>query len=122
MADLYHNFGGDLVLGATGDLLATQDQTTETTQRLLRRLLTPQGDYIWELPFGAGLPQQVGLPTAETAIRNAIRAQIFQDSGVAKIPEPVITFTRDTTGLAVANISYTDAVTGQTQQILLPLG
>ncbi|MEE3500197.1 hypothetical protein [Acidiphilium acidophilum] len=54
MADAGLVFGGDLAIDAGGDLaLAAGSALTE--QRVLRRLLTNPGDYIWQLSFGAGL-------------------------------------------------------------------
>ena len=54
MPDINHLWGNDLAFSATGDL-ATADVPTLTQQRVLRRLLTNPGDYIWELDYGAGL-------------------------------------------------------------------
>ena len=48
MADISHTFGADLSLSATGDLLCVTGDTL-TQQRVLRRLLTNAGDYIWQL-------------------------------------------------------------------------
>ncbi|MDE1990795.1 MAG: phage tail protein [Betaproteobacteria bacterium] len=121
MADLYHFMGGDLSLNAGGDLLTASGQD-EVTQRLLRRLLTNTGDYIWQLSFGAGLPQQVGKTTDLTAVQSAIRSQIFADAGVAKFPEPVVTLTSQPNGTYIANITYTDASTGQSVPLSVPLG
>ena len=47
MPDLAHQFGADLVAGATGDL-AVVDGPALGRQRVLRRLLTNPGDYIWQ--------------------------------------------------------------------------
>lgn len=121
MTDLYHFMGGDLSLNAGGDLLVVSGQN-EVTQRILRRLLTNAGDYIWQLGFGADLPQQVGKVTDLTSVQSAIRSQIFADPGVAKFPEPVVTLTSQNNGTYIANITYTDAASGQSVPLSVPLG
>jgi len=46
MSDISHLWGNDLTIGPTGDLaVASNDGLTQ--QRVLRRLLTSVGDYIW---------------------------------------------------------------------------
>ncbi|HQT89694.1 MAG TPA: hypothetical protein PK677_14295 [Acidiphilium sp.] len=115
MSDISHYFGSDLSLSASGDLLTVAQGAGLTKQRILRRLLTPQGGYIWELPYGAGLPALIGQPVTPMAIQNAVRAQIFNEATVAKAPEPVITVTATTGGTFTVTIAYTDAVSGQPQ-------
>ena len=120
MTDAAHYFGSDFSLSATGDLLVVAGQT-ETTQRIIRRLMTAIKGYIWNLSFGAALPAQIGSPTNLMAVQNAIRAQIFQEPAVAKAPEPVITLTSNPNGTFTAAITYTDAVSGQTQTLNVPV-
>ncbi len=125
MPDLSHQWGGDLSLSPTGDLaLATGAELTR--QRVLKRLLTNQGDYIWQLPYGAGLPGFVGQPADPAGIAALIRSQIFKEPGVARSPEPGIDITPilgsgPTAGLAV-QIRYADAVTGTTQTLSFSAG
>ena len=59
MADIQHTFGNDLTLSATGDI-AIVDGTQRGQERVLRRLLTNPGDYIWLLNYGAILRRMVG--------------------------------------------------------------
>ena len=47
MPDLSHEFGADLLAGPTGDL-AVAAGAGLGRQRVLRRLLTNPGDYIWQ--------------------------------------------------------------------------
>ena len=61
MPDLAHEFGADLQAGPTGDL-ALADGAALGRQRVLRRLLTNPGDYIWHPTYGAGLARFVGHP------------------------------------------------------------
>ncbi|MDR3736028.1 MAG: hypothetical protein P4L10_10895 [Acidobacteriaceae bacterium] len=120
MAGISHYFGNDLSFSATGDL-ATVSDADLTTQRILRRILTAPGGYIWNPTYGCGLPSQIGQPTNVMAVQNAIRAQIFQEATVAKAPEPVITLTGNPDGTFVANIIYTDAPSGQTKTLTVPV-
>lgn len=112
--DIWHQWGADLVTGPTGDL-ATVSGTLLGTQRVLRRLLTNPGDYIWQLAYGAGLARFVGQPANSLQISAVIRAQIFQEAAVARSPEPVVTVSGDTIGATYAEIRYVDGDTGQTQ-------
>ncbi len=92
MPDLSHLWGNDLAWSPTGDL-ATADTPAVTQQRVLRRLLTSPAEYIWALDYGAGLATFVGQPGAASAIRAAIRGQIFKEAAVAQTPAPVIDLT-----------------------------
>jgi phage baseplate assembly protein W len=109
--DISHAFGSDLALSATGDLLVVSGDAL-TQQRVLRRLLTNAGDYIWHLAYGAGLGQMVGQPANAAAIENIIRSQIFRESSVAQVPAPIVTTTANTDGTVTVTIQYADAVTG----------
>lgn len=120
MPDASHLFGADLSLAANGDLLTVSQGSGETTQRILRRLLTPAGSYIWELQYGAGLPGLIGQPISALAVQNSIRAQIFQEATVAKVPEPIITVTGRPDGTFTCQITYTDAISGQTNILTVP--
>jgi hypothetical protein len=121
MPDLSHQFGADLAVGPTGDL-AIVSASTLGQQRVLRRLLTNQGDYIWQLAYGAGLAQFIGEPARVAQIRAVIRSQIFQEAAVAQTPEPVVTVTFDGAGTLFADIRYVDATTGQTQVLSFSAG
>ncbi len=116
LPDLTHLWGNDLALSATGDL-ATSAVPNVTQQRVLRRLLTNPGDYIWQLDYGAGLANFVGLPGAAAAISAAIRGQIFKEAAIAQTPAPVITLQADQSGSIYVQILYADAVTSVTQTL-----
>ncbi len=102
------------MVGSTGDL-ATVSGTVLGTQRVLRRLLTNPGDYIWQPAYGAGLARFVGEPANVLQVRAVIRAQIFQETAVARTPEPVIAVTSDDSGAVYVDIRYVDADSGQTE-------
>ncbi len=112
--DLSHNFGADLALSPTGDL-ALSAAPSLTQQRVLRRLLTNAGDYIWQLTYGAGLPQFVGQPGNGLQIRAVIRSQIFGEAAVAKTPEPSIDVTAAAANQMLVQVRYTDSASSQTQ-------
>lgn len=114
--DVNHQFGADIVVGAGGDLL-TAVGDNETQQRILRRLLTPNGSYIWHTGFGAGLPARVGdaLSTKEVGqVQALIQGQLLLEPDVARNPPPQITVQPTTNGLSVG-IVYTDAITKKPQ-------
>jgi phage baseplate assembly protein W len=121
MADLSHQWGSDLTLSPTGDL-ATATGAALTQQRVLKRLLTNQGDYIWQLDYGAGLAGFVGTPASAASIAALIRSQIFKESGVAITPAPVIDIQATQTGSLAVQIRYADASTGETQLLSFTAG
>ncbi|WP_297490619.1 hypothetical protein [Acidocella sp.] len=112
MVDLALQFGGDLGVGPTGDL-ALADMGALTQQRVLRRLLTNPGDYIWQLSYGAGLGQFVGQPDAPAAIAGVARAQLLREVQVAASPPPAVTAVAARDGTVTATLSYADTATGQ---------
>jgi hypothetical protein len=113
MNDLHHYFGNDLSASITGDL-QTVDGTTKGQQRVLRRLLTNPGDYLFHLQYGAGLGSMVGSVTDPAKIKALIAGQILLEDCVAKVPAPVIQVTAIPNGVAV-NIQYTDSATKSAQ-------
>ena len=121
MSDLLHQFGADLSVGPTGDL-ATVSGPALGQQRVLLRLLTNAGDYIWQLGYGAGLAQFVGQPADATRIRAVIRSQIFKETAVARTPEPTVDVVSDGSGAVSVQLSYADAATSQTQLLGFTLG
>lgn len=116
MPDLSHLWGNDLSWSLTGDL-ATSDTPDVTQQRVLRRLLTTPLEYLWSPDYGAGLSTYVGQAGAATAIRAAIRGQIFKEPAVAHAPEPAIDLIPDAAGNLYVHIRYADAASGATQAV-----
>ena len=121
MSDLQHQFGTDLSIGPTGDV-ATVSGSALGQQRVLRRLLTNDGDYIWQLGYGAGLAKFVGQPADGTRVRAIIRSQIFKEAAVARTPEPEIVVASDDAGMVSVQMSYADAETNVTQLLDFTLG
>ncbi len=116
MADLALQFGGDLSVSATGDLLVVSGAGL-TEQRVLRRLLTNAGDYIWQLTYGAGLGAYVGQPAVQSALQGVIRNQLALESAVAQTPAPVITAMVRNSGNVDLSITYSDAQAATSTQL-----
>jgi phage baseplate assembly protein W len=111
MADVAHYFSADIQQSATGDLLAV-DGLAESQQRVLRRLLTNPGDYIWQLDYGAGLPRFIGQPIDQAALTSLIKTQMYLEPSVARSPEPVVQLTPIANGVS-ARIQYVEVESGQ---------
>ena len=116
MVDAWHQFGGDLAVGPTGDL-ACAEGAALGQQRVLRRLLTSPGDYLWALDYGAGLGRFVGQTVDAARIEAVIRGQMFKEAAVARQPEPVIEVSADAAGLVFVQVRYADAMSGSTQML-----
>jgi phage baseplate assembly protein W len=117
MADIAHQWGSDLVTGPTGDI-TTVSGPVLGQQRVLRRLLTNPGDYIWQLDYGAGLARFIGQPVNALQISAVVRSQIFKEAAVARQPEPVIDVQVSPGGAAgtvYVYIRYVDAESSETQ-------
>ncbi len=126
MTDLSHQWGSDLNIGPTGDL-ATATGAALGQQRVLRRLLTSPGDYIWQPGYGAGLARFIGDTANAAQIRAVIRSQIFQESAVAQSPEPVIDVQVGPSGAGgignvYVHIRYVDSDSQSTQTLSFSVG
>jgi len=108
LSDLDQTFGGDISVNNTHDLLLASGVTL-CQERILRRLLTNPGDYIWQPSYGAGLRQYVGSVGKINEIVRVIKTQMALEPGVSN-PQPAVTYLQN--GLSVT-ITFTDT---QTQQ------
>lgn len=111
MADCSHVCGTDLTLTPTGDL-AMVAGVDYGLQRVLRRLLTNPGDYVWHGGYGAGLPAFVGEVVHEARITAVIRRQMRLERRVGQQPPPDVAVSQDHTGHVGANIRYADVLEG----------
>ena len=114
MNDLLQQWGNDLAVDAHGDF-ALVSGALRSQQRVLRRLLTNPGDYIWQPSYGAGLAQFVGQPANPLQIEAIIRTQLLNEPAVAQTPAPSVTVSYDNLGTISVMLSYVDATNGETQ-------
>lgn len=119
-SDISHVYGEDLTVDATGDL-AVSDGSQLGVERILRRLLTNPGGYIWSLSYGGGLAAFLGHPAAANRIAAVVRSQMFLEAAVAKTPAPVINVKVQPDSTVIVNIRYADADTGSGVSLSIPV-
>lgn len=110
--DVWHEWGGDLQWSATGDLRSA-DGSEAGRQRVLRRLLTSEGAYIWAPDYGAGLPLLVGEPDGAKRAESVSRQQMFRERAVSQDPPPQVSATGGPLGAVIVSIAYQDADTAE---------
>lgn len=118
------SWGGDLELGAGGDI-AVVENGEMTQQRVLRRLLTNPGDYIWFPDYGAGLGRLIGAPVDLRLTEALVKQQLKSEHAVSQSPAPVVTLAHDNSGrsgLFSLSIEYREKWTSATRSVLLNLG
>lgn len=105
--DISFNFGADLIVSQNGDLLLA-GKSDLLKQRIIERMLTNPGTYIWHPNYGAGLPRYIG-QTLSLAKLQEIEAliieQIYLEDAVSKSNIPNITFEQLPNGLS-CQITY----------------
>jgi hypothetical protein len=120
MPDLDHTFGGDLSISASGDLL-TADSLALSQERVLRRLLTNLGDYLWQPGYGGGLPAKVGQTEDVPGITALIRSQMTLEATVLQNPMPQVNVTTIPNGIA-ATIQYIESDSGLSAVLSFDVG
>jgi hypothetical protein len=98
MIALVCDWGGDLSVGPSGDIAVSPIQL-ETQQRIVRRLLTNPGNYIWHTDYGAGLGSYVGLPYSSNTIENTILGQLLYEQLVVAAPPPSVQISQSPGGV-----------------------
>ncbi len=124
MIDFSHKWDGDLELGPTGDLMCVEGREAGS-QRVLRRLLTNAGDYLWHLDYGGGLTQFVGKGEQPQRVQATIRAHLLQEPSVARVPPPEVKLlpqAESGLGAVYVDIRYTDAVNGGPANVNIVVG
>jgi hypothetical protein len=117
--DVFHQYGSDIVTSANGDLL-TCASVLESEQRVLRRLFTNPGDYIWQPGYGAGLPQKIGSPFDVSTIESIVQSQMYLEDSVVRVPPPEVDVASIPNGMFV-DIEYTEADTQDDVVLSLPV-
>jgi len=122
-SDVSLEWGTDLSVGAGGDLLLVTG-TRRANQRVLRRLLTNPGDYVWNLGYGGGLALFIGQPLNTPMIEAVIRRQLSQEALVSSTPSPVVKLTaiNSRNGSFLADLIYTEATTGESSKVSIAQG
>ena len=112
MIALTAKWGGDLTLSPAGDLAAVPVEI-EAQQRIIRRLLTNPGSYIWHLDYGAGLGRQIGKPYVARSVENTVIDHLRRESLVsARSPPSVqISGVSDQSSGALSMVIHFDIVT-----------
>ena len=119
MPDLAHAYGSDLSVAANGDL-ATVDTDPWTQQRILHRLLTNLGGYIWQPSYGGGLPRMIGTPVSLGRIQGIVTAQMALETAVNQTQPITVIVVTNNTGTVSLTIAYTDAASGLVTTLDLP--
>ena len=115
MQDICHFTGGDIDSSSTGDL-RTATGSERTKQRILRRLLTNPGEYLFHPGDGAGLGKKVGEPVKPGEWKVLISGQMLLEEAVAHHPPPTIKLMLIQGGVSVS-IAYIDAMTGMQESL-----
>lgn len=114
LSDLYHIWSTDLEASNSGDLQPVTG-TERGQQRVLRRLMTNPGDYIFDPTYGVGLPRYVGENQSKDTldrIAGTAAGQMLQEAVVARSPAPVVQIQQLVDFSLWVFIQYTDAPTG----------
>ena len=97
LTELAHWYGSDLQLSATGDLalvgVGSVGRVTKSNQRVLRRLCTNAGDYLFETAYGAGLPSRIGDNLEVAKVRALVSGQMQLEASVQQSPPPSVKVT-----------------------------
>lgn len=104
-------WGNDVDRTITG-ALALVTGTAQGEQRVLRRLLTNPGDYIWHPTYGAGLPRYIGRTYNFAELEGLIQSQLLLEPIVSQSPPPIVVISAILNGVFV-NVAWVDAVTNQ---------
>ena len=119
--DLNHLIGTDLVLAEPAADLSVVVDPNEGQQRVLRRLLTNPGAYVWHLDYGAGLARFIGQPILNQQISGTIKQQMKLEAAVVQSPPPQVSVSINPVGVVLASVQYIDAASQLTSALTIPL-
>jgi len=118
IVDIDQTYGNDIQVSSSGDL-RTVSGSEFGKQRIIRRLLTPTGAYIFHTDYGCGIQLKIGEPLTTALfeeIKTDIYSNIYKESRVAKVPTPQIVLQEIFNGL-LCQITYTDTATNELEII-----
>jgi phage baseplate assembly protein W len=116
MTDFSLEWSGDLILTVPKGGITLVSDADLTRQRLIRRLLTNPGDYIFDTNYGAGLGRFIGSPINVNDISGLVNEQALLENTVDEVIS--VTVNSDNIGYVNCTIIYTDKSDTGIQQIL----
>lgn len=119
--DIGHEWGSDLQLSPTGDLSRVSG-ARRSEQRVIRRLMTTAGDYVWHPSYGAGIPGRIGQALDLAQIRAVMRGQMMLEPSVSRSPAPVADVREIPVGGVGAAVQYTALPDKQPVSLTFELG
>lgn len=123
MADFHHIYGQDLQLSAVGGVLLLASGTESIQQRVIRRLLTVEGDHLFAPEGWAGLPTFIGQPASARRIRAAILKAMRSEAGVDQSKPITVEIEIDPiTSTTKALVKYSDRVSANQSLLTIPIG
>lgn len=111
MNGVSQTWGSDIEISAAGGL-AEVAGVPRSQQRILRRLLTNPGTYIFHPDYGAGLGAWVGAQADLRKLKATIKEQLFLEESVSRTPVPVVSITQNFRTLNV-QITYVESETNR---------
>ena len=112
MADLNSPWGQDLQISASGDL-ATVDGDQRAQQRIIRRLFTNLGAYIWHTDYGASIPARIGSNLDVALFQAVVYSQIMLEDSIQQSPPPTVKVTQiapDAVGCVIVYYAIADGL------------
>lgn len=100
LEDVAHLWGQDIRLSPTGDL-GRVNRHPKSQERVIRRLMTNPGEYVFHPNYGGGLPQMVGQNIDLSKIRARIEGQMMLETSVVRDPPPQVDVREIPGGVAV---------------------
>ena len=105
MMALVAEWGGDLLVSVRGDVAVSPVQT-EVQNRIIRRLLTNPGDYVWHTGYGGGLGNYVGSVVSPRTMESNIVYQLKYETFISFSPAPVVDIGESPSG-SLSSVSVT---------------
>lgn len=99
--DIGHFWGEDARLSPTGDFARVRS-ADRSRERVLRRLMTNPGEYLFHPDYGAGLGQMIGDNIDLAKIKARITGQMLKEASVVRSPPPVVSVRTILGGVAVS--------------------